>query len=383
METRGLKPDDVADFVSSIFEEDLHARRVASLADATTGALRAGTLAVHAIGHGLASARNLNSKHAIKQVDRLLSNQGIETWDLLAQWVPFVVGGRSELVVAMDWTDFDADGQSTIAMHAMTNHGRATPLVWITVAKQNIRGWRNFYEYLVLERLREVMPEGLKVTILADRGFGDQKLYAKCRSLGFDFVVRFREAIAVTSAEGDTRKAKDWIPKSGRATLLRGPAVTNRKYALPAVVCIKAPRMKEAWCLATSLGDEAAANVVALYGRRFTIEESFRDTKDLHFGLGLSATHIGSPKRRDRLLLIGALAMALLTLLGAAGESLGMDRMLKANTVKTRTHSLFRQGLLYYDKIPTMSPEKLVPLMEAFLALLKQHRLFQRVFGPI
>ena len=383
MGTRGLKPDDVADFVGNIFEEDLHARRVASLADATTGALRAGTLAVHAIGHGLASARNLNSKHAIKQVDRLLSNQGIETWDLLAQWVPFVVGGRSELVVAMDWTDFDADGQSTIAMHAMTNHGRATPLVWITVAKQNIRGWRNFYEYLVLERLRQVMPEGLKVTILADRGFGDQKLYAKCRSLGFDFVVRFREAIVVTSTEGDTRKAKDWIPKSGRATLLRGPTVTNRKYALPAVVCVKAPRMKEAWCLATSLGDEAAARVVALYGRRFTIEESFRDAKDLHFGLGLSATHIGSPKRRDRLLLIGALAMALLTLLGAAGESLGMDRMLKANTVKTRTHSLFRQGLLYYDKIPTLSSEKLVPLIEAFLALLKQHQLFQQVFGPI
>jgi hypothetical protein len=29
--------------------------------------------------------------------------------------------------------------------------------------------------------------------------------------------------------------------------------------------------------------------------------------------------------------------MALLTMLGAAGESLGMDRMLKSNTSKTRT----------------------------------------------
>lgn len=383
MITTALKPDDVTEFVRGMFEEDLHARRVTSLANATTGALRAGTLAVHAIGHGLAAARNLNSKHAIKQVDRLLSNQGVDPWDLLAQWVPFIVGGRSELVVAIDWTDFDADGQSTIAMHAITNHGRATSLVWLTVEKKNVRGWRNFYEYLVLERLREVLPEGVQVTILADRGFGDHKLYEKCRTLGFDFVVRFRDVISVTSAEGETRKAKGWIPTNDRPLLLRSPAVTNHKYPLPAVVCVKAPKMKEAWCLASSLGDQTAAKIVELYGRRFTIEESFRDTKDLHFGLGLSATHVGSPKRRDRLFLIGALAMALLTLLGAAGESLGMDRMLKANTVKKRTHSLFRQGLLYYDKLPTMSPEKLAPLLAAFVGLLKQHRLFQQVFGPI
>jgi hypothetical protein len=109
MTTKGLRPSDVTEFVRGMFEEDLHARRVASLADATTGAIRAGTLAVHAIGHGLSSARSLNSKHAIKQVDRLLSNQGVDPWDLLAHWVPFVVGGRTEMMVAMDWTDFDAD----------------------------------------------------------------------------------------------------------------------------------------------------------------------------------------------------------------------------------------------------------------------------------
>jgi hypothetical protein len=380
--TMALTPTDVTAFVRGMFEEDLHARRVASLADATTGALRAGTLAVHAIGHGLASARNLNSKHAIKQVDRLLSNQGVDPWELFAQWVPFVVGGRAEIVVAMDWTDFDADDQSTIAIHAITNHGRATPLVWLTVAKGNIKGWRNFYEYLVLERLKEVVPDGVTVTVLADRGFGDHKLYEKCRTLGFEFVIRFREGITVES-EGDARSARDWIPAGGRPTLLKQPTVTKKKYRLPAVVCTKAPAMKEAWCLATSYAGKPAGEIVKIYARRFTIEESFRDTKDLHFGLGLSTTKIGDPKRRDRLLLIGALAMALLTLLGAAGESLGMDRMLKANTSKKRTHSLFRQGLHYYDKIPTMDHGKLRSLLDAFVALLSTHRIFQAVFGPI
>jgi hypothetical protein len=70
--------------------------------------------------------------------------------------------------------------------------------------------------------------------------------------------------------------------------------------------------------------------------------------------------------RRDRLLLISAFATALLTLLGAVGESLGMDRLLKSNTSKTRTHSLFRQGCMLYELIPNMPEHRLTPLMEKF-----------------
>jgi hypothetical protein len=41
---------------------------------------------------------------------------------------------------------------------------------------------------------------------------------------------------------------------------------------------------------------------------------------------------------------INGLAVVLLTLLGAASEAVGYDRMLKTNTSKRRAHSLFRQG---------------------------------------
>ena len=51
-----------------------------------------------------------------------------------------------------------------------------------------------------------------------------------------------------------------------------------------------------------------------------------------------------SLQRRDRLLLIIVLAQTLLHILGAAGEALGMSRLLKANTVKSRVHSLYRQA---------------------------------------
>jgi len=92
--------------------------------------------------------------------------------------------------------------------------------------------------------------------------------------------------------------------------------------------------------------------------------------------MGLSSTRIGEPTRRDRLLLVSAFATALLTLLGAVGESLGMDRLLKSNTSKTRTHSLFRQGCMLYELIPTMPEHRLTPLMEKFTEALSNTGLF-------
>ena len=112
---------------------------------------------------------------------------------------------------------------------------------------------------------------------------------------------------------------------------------------------------------------------------RWGIEPSFRDTKDLRFGMGLSTVHISDPQRRDRLLLLNAFAVLLLTLLGAAGESLGMDRHLKSNTVKTRSHSLFRQGCMLYDLTPNMPEHRLPPLVDRYAELLQQSRVFYRL----
>jgi hypothetical protein len=67
----------------------------------------------------------------------------------------------------------------------------------------------------------------------------------------------------------------------------------------------------------------------------------------------------------------------LLTLLGAAGEQVGLDRMLKANTVKRRTHSLLRQGWHYYRALPMMKPERFEPLIQAFAELVRSHVVFR------
>jgi hypothetical protein len=64
----------------------------------------------------------------------------------------------------------------------------------------------------------------------------------------------------------------------------------------------------------------SASQIVALYAKRWTIEPSFRDTNDLRFGMGMNELRIGDPQRRDRLLLLNAFAVFLLTILGVNCE---------------------------------------------------------------
>ncbi len=371
-------------FLKTLFAEDLHAKRVLSLAGATLGVIESASLAVAMIGQGLALARGRLTKHTIKQVNRLLSNPGIDVDALLVHWVPYVVGGRSSITVAMDWTDFDADGQTTIMLSLLCRHGRATPLVWLTVDAATLKDRRNAYEDQVLVRLAEVLPAAVRVRIVADRGFGDHKLYRMLTDeLRFDFVIRFRGNITVTAADGEARPAAEWVGAGGRARVLRGATVTAAGYPVASVVCVQAKDMKQPWCLATSVTDETARALINLYGKRWGIEGAFRDTKDLRFGMGMGAMHVSTPDRRDRLWLINAFAVVLLTLLGAAGEALGYDRHLKSNTTKRRTHSLFRQGSMLYELIPTMPEHHLRPLLEQFSQMLAQQPVFNEMFGAV
>jgi hypothetical protein len=111
----------------------------------------------------------------------------------------------------------------------------------------------------------------------------------------------------------------------------------------------------------------------------WNIEPYFRDLKDIRFGFGMSFTHMKSPQRRDRLLLIMSICYVLLTLLGAAGEQLGLDRYLKVNTVKTRTHSLIRQGQYYYEYFKNFSLQQQNELIHQFEYLLQQQPVWQKI----
>jgi hypothetical protein len=270
----------------------LHKKRVLSLALTTLGVLYTDRVCVAVVGRALAGVTGKSPKHCIKQVDRFLSNEGICLEDALlgpmAAYVKWTVGERTELLLALDWTDFDADGHTTLVLSIVTNHGRATPLVWRTYFKRTLKDNRNAYEDELLQFAAEVIPKGVTVTVLADRGFGDTKLYEFLKAtLGWHYVIRFRGCVHVATEGESARPASEWLYANGRARKIEKALVTQDRQPVPAVVCVKAKDMKDPWFLATSRDDLPGDETVGLYSRRFTIEETFRDDKDDRFGLGL------------------------------------------------------------------------------------------------
>lgn len=267
--------------VDSIFE-DVHSQRLEALGNYSSATMRAMRAGVHAIGAAYAETAEIRPKHGIKQFDRFLSNKGLDVERLRPSWARFVLSGRPEVLLAMDWTDFDRDDHTTLCIYVVTTHGRATPLAWQTHKKSELREQRTAAEHALIESVHASIPPEVRVTLLADRGFGDQVLYGMLDLLGWSYVIRFRGGILVEH-EGVQRPASAWLAPNGRARKLDGARVTADRTQIGAVVTVHAKAMKEPWCLATNLATETAAAIVKLYGRRFTIEETFRDEKEDFF----------------------------------------------------------------------------------------------------
>ena len=103
--------------IDDIFGQDMHAKRVLSLANATLGVIESGSLAIHAIGSRLSpwpTVSNANMR-LNRWIACSLTPSSI-VWSLFDDWVPYVVGERTEIVVSMDWTEFDADDHSTLVI---------------------------------------------------------------------------------------------------------------------------------------------------------------------------------------------------------------------------------------------------------------------------
>jgi len=372
----------IYNYLMEMFDGDIHAKRVLSISNAVMGIITSASLAIHLIGQGLAAVSGKLTKHSIKQIDRLLSNSKFNVWNYFYHWVPEVVGCRKEIIVAMDWTEFEKDKQSTIAIYLVTNHGRATPLLWKTHSKTTMKNNRNSYEKAILHHLKETLPKDVYVTVLADRGFGYVEFYDVLEELNFEYVVRFKSNIYVTSSTGEERTAKEWVGKGGRAKRLENATITkDLGKEIAAIVCVQQKDMKEAWCLVSSTAEYKTKEIINFYAKRWTIEPKFRDQKNLRFGLGMYNIKISSGSRRDRLFFVGAIADLMLTILGAAGEALGLDRLLKANTVKKRVHSLYRQGMMWYELIPNMPEDRFMALMRKFAELLIEKKSTKEVLS--
>lgn len=81
-----------------------------------------------------------------------------------------------------------------------------------------LKGRRNTHERELLTKLKKTLPEGIFVTVVADRGFGYMEMFERLKQeLGFAaYVIRFKGNILVGYPGMKQVPARDWLTLIGR-----------------------------------------------------------------------------------------------------------------------------------------------------------------------
>jgi hypothetical protein len=339
----------------------MHAARWQALRDVAVSAVcgRALTLTALALG----TARATSVRHRVKCVDRLLANphlesERIDTYRALAhEWL----SGLPQLLIVVDWSSLTADLKWHWLRASVVVEGRSITLYEEVHARKDLAARAVHQQFI--KRLAALLPAtDSPPIILTDAGFrtpwfrmvAAQGWYWVGRTRNRDFVRR--PGGRWTAAKGlyaqATGKAKDLgqyeavrnRPLVCRFALIKNKP-TGRKHKYPSgkeknnsSTRKIAQRYREPWLLNYSPGLAylGAAAIVKLYAQRMTIEQQFRDTKNLALGMGLSHSMSRSQQRLQALLLIAHIAQLAKRLIGEAAKAQQLELQLMSNNTKSR-----------------------------------------------
>lgn len=323
---------------------ELHAKQRESIQLAVNAALSGGDLSLSGLSQRLPCQTAL--RHRIKRMDRLLGNLKIRRarlrlyGEVARSWLE----GIDQPLLVVDWSDITGDQQWHLLRASVAVEGRSVTL-YEEVHPQKDYGSRVVHRRF-LSRLTDLLPAACRPIVMTDAGF---------RSTWFDLVserhwfwvgrVRGRDMIRCGNVPW--RKCREFYPEAQPTVQDYPQADYVRSHPTPCrIVLVKRPARgrscqnrtgrrsranhslkaargaNEPWVLACSreLAHLSADAVVALYAQRMRIEQSFRDIKSEHYGLGLHAAHSRSGARFEMLFLIGHLAAWVLRLIGECAQ---------------------------------------------------------------
>jgi hypothetical protein len=330
---------------------------------------------------GRALPGEVERKHAIKAVDRLLGNTTLycERRRIYAVLSSLLIRAGKPVKILIDTVEIR---HKTIGFVASVAHqGRAIP-IWSTMVaalRPNEGNCRVF-----LEGLRRVLPSSCRPILITDGGF-ERSWFDLVEEMGWDYVGRVR-GMTKFDHRGRKLSCKDVHAMAGRRAKnlndIRFPIKDprDRRLVLSRLPVCRHRQTKtrtgpgrdnnylhyrknayEPLVLATSLDSNAQA-VVDVYRTRMQIEQTFRDLKNHRWGWSLRHCGSRSHDRLEILLLLGAIATFVQQLVGIAAERAGAHHRHQANTLRSRRvlSYFFLGGLVLADPRETaISPGSL------------------------
>jgi|KBSSwiStaDraftv2_1062776.scaffolds.fasta_scaffold523383_1 DDE family transposase len=213
---------------------------------------------------------------------RWLGNRRIEVTPLYGPLIAQALQewGTHTLYLALDtsllWNQY------CLGRLSVVYRGRAVPVVWEVMEHRSSSVTHAAYEAL-LETVPALLPAGVPVVFLADRGFADTELLAQRRRLGWHFRIRIKATFSVLRPGQPVGKVEDFSLAPGRALFLHNVAITAESGGPVSLALARHSSTGEYWYIVRD--EPTSVHTFTEYGRRFDIEENFLDDKSHGFQL--------------------------------------------------------------------------------------------------
>jgi hypothetical protein len=164
--------------------------------------------------------------------------------------------------------------------------GRAIPLAWRALRHRSTQVSFEAYQP-VLDQVRAIMPPGMVITLLADRGFVHERLLHYLKQHRWHFRLRLPADTLVHLSAQPGSAIRGLCPPVGQARFFQevsilGVAVGPVHLALACLL----DQPDDPWFVVSD--EPTNARTLDEYGLRFDIEESFRDEKSGGYQIHLS-----------------------------------------------------------------------------------------------
>jgi len=290
-------------------------------------------------------------KYILKRLWRFFSKSKFTLNDAYAGIVPYFLNWlsiRKYLEIIVDWTKI---GNYSVLYLSIPYKKRAIPLFWRVADWTTDEDWQNTIERECLTAFIGLVPLILrpKIIIIADRGYGKVEFFKFLKDLTVGFAIRVKGDVWIKSRcfSGKLRAVQ-----FGQRRVRWWQNILYHKTKQERLNILLKYESKDPVYIATNLSDPNA--VLAIYGHRMRIEESFRDFKNRHC-FSLREAKLKGRFKMEKLILVVVIAYMFVILFGAACESvpwlIKLVTIPKRKQQKSKLLSSFRVGWSLLKKL--------------------------------
>jgi hypothetical protein len=263
-------------------------------------------------------------------------------------WVRQVLELAPSRTVVLVVDDTTIGGRVKVMVVGLAFSGRCIPLVWRVFIANCAAGYpaegQSAMIAGMLALVKQGMPRGKRVRVLADRGIGTSPaLMRAIIDLKWTFLFRVTRQSKLILPDGQEVTFYDQVQQAGESYAAAG-LVFKKRGRIPAQVRVLwGAAAKARWALVTN--DDTLTGWE--YAQRMWIEEAFRDLKS--HGWQVEEVRWTDPERMARLWIFLVVAYAWMLLLGAVREALGLTAAPRNQLdPPVRRWSLFHEGRMAY-----------------------------------